>query len=210
MTMAIREALQAERHVALAALVAGFLSRSPYSDPIRVRSEGFGSKAYRADGETFAALFERFRAMQPDDLLAAAAGVAGDAVSLERHQADQPPMANAGVAALVNAISYERLELALDDHFDPDDFFKRASAKVALDAIAEMGVDKGKAKKKPDLAALAAAGAREKGWLPVQLRTAHYAGPGPAWTPAALEDEGPADRLDDEGYGEDQAAEGDD
>lgn len=190
MTLAVREALQAERHIALAALVAGFLGNSPWSDPIRVQNEGFGNKHRRGE-ETFAGAFERLKAFSPEDLLAAAAGVAGETVSLESYGApDRHPMTLPGTAALANAIDPGRLALALAANFDAEDFFKRASMKVALDAIAEMGVE-AKPKKKPEAVKAASDGARQTGWLPRQLRTMHYAGPGKPWSPADVEDEGP-------------------
>jgi ParB family chromosome partitioning protein len=204
LTLAVQEAMVDERHVALAALLAGFLCSDRWNAPVHVSSSGYGAAAIRGD-EEFADLFARFQGMTIDDLLAVVGRVTSGAIGLESHNASHPPLSKAAPAAVANAIDGERLELALRSHFDPEDFFKRASAGVALAAIAEMGLDKGKASRKPDLVAIVVAGARQKGWLPMQMRTAHYAGPGAKSTPAPLgaepEDLGDVED-DDEDLGE--------
>jgi ParB family transcriptional regulator, chromosome partitioning protein len=68
---------------------------------------------------------------------------------------------------------------ALLAQFNAEDYFKSAPAALSIAAMTDI---KGKGlalpKKKPDLAALAAAEAKRTGWLPRELRTSHYDGPG--------------------------------
>lgn len=64
---------------------------------------------------------------------------------------------------------------AMQSLFDPEDFFARSPARVAIDAMVEMvGRNPCISKKKADIAGLAASYAKRHGWLPAPLRHAAY------------------------------------
>lgn len=178
MTKAAREAIQSDGKLALAALLAGFAARSgDYGVPVKVDHSGLMPKT---DRENYDTAFERYRAMTVDELLVVAAGVAGMAMNLLRNYAKDIPMKAAGVATLLNAIDPATMNAALVRNFDAEDFFKRASAAVAMAAWVEMGglASDMNLKKAPAIKAAAAEKAKATGWLPPELRTAHYDGPG--------------------------------
>lgn len=178
MTKAAREAIQSDGKLALAALLAGFAAK--YHDgnvPVRVSTSGL---LPASGGEAYDVAFDRYRAMSIDELLVVAGGVAGMAMNLLRNFASDIPMKAAGVATLLNAIDPPTMNAALVRNFDAEDFFKRASAAVATAALREIfpAAPATLPKKKPELAAMAAIAAAENRWLPPEMRTAHYDGPG--------------------------------
>lgn len=80
------------------------------------------------------------------------------------------------IAALVAALPGDIYLKAMREQFNPVDYFGRCSAKVIIAAMGDMHTDGVDPKaKKPALAELAAADAKAKGWLPVELRHPAYA-----------------------------------
>lgn len=174
MTTAAAEAIGSETHIALAALLAGFGISDRHAAPVRVSHEGLFGQGNYEDRETYAARFDRYRAMSAEDLLKAAAGVVSQTLNL--HVADRAPLKDAGVAGLLNAIDGEAMNEALVRAFDPADYFKRAPMAFAQAALKEMpGKTATIPRKKADVAKLAAEEASKQGWLPAEMRTAHYA-----------------------------------
>ena len=183
LTLAIRKALEHEPIVGLAALLAGLLASEPYA-PIKVRANGHGTAAY-GEREAYASAFRRVLAMTDADCLALAAGLAGTATDMVRHSAQQPPLADEGIATLIGAMSGMHVHEAITAAFDAEDYFKSVSRAVILHALGEAGLagegDRKAAKMpKAELVAFATAGLPQRGWLPPELRTVHYAGPGRA------------------------------
>lgn len=181
LTEALGEALADEPTVALAALLAGFVTTS-WDKPIKVTVNGSASRGL-SKGESFAAAFERILAMRMDDRLGLAAAIAGEAVDVVRSNKSDAPLQEEGIGRLARAIDGERLTMALLSRFDATDYFKSVPRALILAALKEAGLagegDQKAAKMgKPELVAFAAAALVERGWLPPELRTVHYAGPG--------------------------------
>lgn len=181
LTLAIRKALEHEPIVGLAALLAGLLASEHYA-PIKVRANGHGTAAY-GEREAYATAFRRVLAMTDADRMTLAAGLAGTATDMVRHSAQQPPLADEGIATLVGAMSGMHVHEAITAAFDADDYFKSVSRAVILHALGEAGLagegDRKAAKMpKAELVAFATTSLPQRGWLPPELRTVHYAGPG--------------------------------
>lgn len=179
-TLATRTALTQEPRLGLVALLAGFLSGGSYGDPIRVRHEGHDHHATR-EREPFATTFERLSLMSDVDLFAIAAGIAGQAVEMRVQTADRPPFhENNGLLAA--AIDAANMYAALRETFDAPDYFGSASKPLVVQAIREAVNDdearKAEKMKKAELVEFALANVPQTGWLPPQLRTANYPGPG--------------------------------
>lgn len=81
----------------------------------------------------------------------------------------------ADAAAVVAALPGKAYLEAMRSMFDPADYFKRASAAVATEALEEMAVPFERGARKAQLAEAASAAAAEQGWLPVELRHPDYA-----------------------------------
>lgn len=181
LTAAARQAIVATPHAALAALVATISRRRPYPEQpvmVSVANGSYGS----ADQESFASVFTRLLTMDADDLIAAACAAMAPSVSLyvRRHDGDFADH----TAALLDAMDGEALSAALVESFDADDYFKSAPKALTIDAIREAVNDdearKANKMKKAELVAFALANVPKTGWLPPELRTSHYAGPGAA------------------------------
>lgn len=181
-TLATRVALQEEPRLGLAALLAGFMAHRHMAtdSPIRVYHEGFG-KAYGGEKESFADAFRRLSDMTDQDLIKVAAGIASEAVHLERHNVGRLPFDdNAG--PLAAAIDPARITAALQQNFDAQDYFTSASKPIVVQAIRE-AVNEDEARKaekmkKADRAEFAMKNVAPTGWLPPELRPATYSGPG--------------------------------
>lgn len=82
---------------------------------------------------------------------------------------------------IANTISPKVMNAALRKTFDAKDFFARAPKAVTLAAITEaVNADEARKlanKKRAEIAAFATANVTKTGWLPKELRTAHYDGP---------------------------------
>jgi ParB family chromosome partitioning protein len=85
--------------------------------------------------------------------------------------------------AIADGIAPKVMNAALRKAFDPKGYFAGVSKGLALAAITE-GVNADEArkvsnKKKGEIAKAALANVPKTGWLPKELRTAHYDGPKP-------------------------------
>ncbi|MER8387283.1 ParB/RepB/Spo0J family partition protein [Mesorhizobium sp. M1380] len=181
-TLAVRQALQQEPRVGLIALLAGFMThRRMHSDsPVRVYHEGFAKKNGE-DKESFASVFSRLSDMTDQELFAAAAGCAAEAVHMERPHNGRMPF-DADAAPLAASIKPDLLAVALQETFDAADYFGGASKPFVIQAIREAINDEEARKadkmKKADLTAFALANVPQTGWLPPELRAPTYSGPG--------------------------------
>lgn len=179
LTLAARDAIAARPQVALAALVAALQSnRWDHEQPINASIAG--ALIQGTERPDFADAFEALLKLDISELAIAATAVAAQAVNMHRTLPGAPRSEN---MALLNAMDPEALSAALVRHFDPDDYFKSAPIPVIIGAIEEtmsggstMTTLQGK--KKKDLVEMAMQQVVPMGWLPVELRTAAYAGPG--------------------------------
>lgn len=178
-THATREALTAEPRLGLVALLAGFHVSSHYG-PVKVQTTGLTGHSID-HSDTFAAVFERLSKATDEELFAIAAGIAGQALDLQVQEAARTAFGNVG-GELAAAIDAEALGGALARTFDAADYFGAVSKPLILAAIAEAVGDEESEKqakaKKPDLVEYATKNVPGTGWLPKELRTANYSGPG--------------------------------
>ena len=185
LTLAARDVVAGDPQFALAVIIATMESTG---SPCRLKSEGFGRSPYDGGGSAaFAKALETALGLSPAEKLAAIAVVAGGALDLTLRTAELSygGTNEKGIRALADALAPAKMGAALRERFDAADFFARASAQVAEIALKDMGVEKpAGTKKKADLATFAAQKATEEGWLPKDLRTAHYDGPGSKAKPA--------------------------
>lgn len=80
-------------------------------------------------------------------------------------------------AALAAALPANDVQRELSMAFDAGGYFKSVNADACEDAIREMGGRDKKPAKKAALVGIAVALQKTTGWLPTELRTAHYVGP---------------------------------
>lgn len=162
--------------VLLAAIAPGYVR------PVRISVSGLrGASSVAAFDSDFDDRLAVVRQWTPEEKRVAIGKVAAAAIDLTTHNASQPPMDDEDVAALVNLIDPGAMRAALIETFDAEDYFGSVSTSVARAAYAEMtGKTLMASAKKAEVASMAAARAKETGWLPAELRTAHYDGPGAA------------------------------
>lgn len=184
-TLATRAALVEEPRVGLVALLAGHVHGGTYGNPIRVRKDGYGAPAYdpyktEKEKEPFSAIFDRLNKMDDAELFRIAADIAGNALDMQVHNAGNQPFA--GSEAMAAAMSPERFNAAILEAFDAADYFTGVSAALVCEAIADcFGADAAKKwakEKKKAVTVFAIANIPPKGWLPRELRTSAYTGPG--------------------------------
>jgi ParB family chromosome partitioning protein len=178
LTQAARDAITTDPHVGLAALLAG-LSASLHGQPVKVSASGMaGARVAPTD---FAASLSAFLAMPDSELVAAAAQAAIATLDMTVINASNPPLGVTNNATLADALPAEAMNQALRDRFDAADYFAGAAIPIVLRAIGEaLNADearKAEKLKKADLVTFALANVPPTGWLPPELRTAHYAGP---------------------------------
>jgi ParB family chromosome partitioning protein len=179
LTAAAKGAIVDHPHTALAALVAG-LQCSMYGIPVQVRAEGLLKEGREI--EDFSAVFERLRGMTDAEIMAAAAHEVSFCLDMQRHSADDPPLATPMFLSFCDALDEESsLQASLLSGFDAEDYFKTVARPFAIAAIAE-AVNPDEARKaeklrKPDLVKFAIENVIPTGWLPPELRTSGYAGP---------------------------------
>lgn len=183
LTLATQDALATDGRTALAGLLAALAAGYTSNAPLKVRLDGMGSGELgepTSFSDTLAFLLER-----PTDSLVEMLGAAlGRALDLKSFNAFAAPLDKAQSAALVNTLPAEVMNRALRDRFDAEDYFGSVAKPLSLKAIEEaIGPDEARQAgkfKKADLVAYAKANVVPTGWLPPELRTAHYDGPAPA------------------------------
>lgn len=171
-----------KRNVALAALIAGFNSDDK---AVSVSERGLAGK--KATGmpkqvKFVTAFYDALALPTPQQLLALDA-IISRSLDFQVFHSDHKPLADDGVRALCDEISPPHMERALLKAFDADDYFESVSKPMCLGALREIGMrDEGikalSTTAKAVLAKHVAKQARDHKWLPPELRTKHYAGPG--------------------------------
>jgi hypothetical protein len=96
----------------------------------------------------------------------------------DQRGSDWPIEVGAIADAMARRMPSDRIEREIAKVFDAEAYFKRINAEACREALVEMGQPRNHPKKKPDLVALCAERAGKLGWLPRELRTPHYRGPG--------------------------------
>jgi len=184
LTKASRLALPVDIDLALAALCAGFGSDHVIKVEERGHVDGrsrYGDGAGRKPTGNFEKLLDQFRKATREQNLAHLAKVAGTAVDMVTFSAHRPPLKDKNNAALCAAIPAKTMNAALREAFDAKNYFDSVSKPMVLAAIAE-AVNEDEARKlqgkpKGEVAKFAVANVPKTGWLPKELRTAHYDGP---------------------------------
>lgn len=183
LTFAAAEAIVADPELALAAVIAGFVS---HGSEVAVREDGLAGKrafATRRDGKAepkeldFAEALHSARGKGIASKLAWLAEICAAALNFQTFNRDHHAMAEDGVKALCDAIPAGPMATALLKHFDAKDYFTSAAAGIVKGALTEMGEAYPATAKKPALAQMAIDEQKLRGWLPKELRTVHYDGP---------------------------------
>jgi len=180
-TEAIRDAIVLEPRIGFIALLAGFMADDYGIKPVKVSHQGMQKNGGERGETSFSAAFERLSGMSDSDLFECAAAVAASALDIRSQSSNSMPFKehNGTLAAELDA---GNTYVALRQRFDAEDYFKSVSKEFLLKAIAEAINDdearKAASLKKPELVAFALANVPDTGWLPIELRTSHYPGPG--------------------------------
>lgn len=180
LTTATKVAIAKEPLVALAAVLAGFASEDK---TVSVIEKGLTTKRlpYGRRLPAFASVFAIARKKNRDQLLCDLAQVAGEALDFETNNSTRPPLKKDGVASICNVLKPADLNKAIRAAFDAKDYFKAVARSIIVSATAEsMGADHARnvgKMTKAEAAKFAVANIPKTGWLPSQLRTAHYDGP---------------------------------
>lgn len=177
LTWATVDALKVQPKVALPAILAGFATHQG----VKVSERGL--KTRQGSGHTsgsFANSFAMMQALTQERQLEKLAEIAGAAIDFQVHHANNAPLKQPFAAALCGALPGINAELR--KHFDAKDYFGSVNKAMCLKAIAEaVNADEARkigGKPKADVTKFAIANVPKTGWLPPELRTTHYDGPG--------------------------------
>lgn len=179
-TNATAAALMQEPRIGLIALLAGFVAGGTWGQPVRVSTNGIGSRGAR-EIESFNSAFKRLSAMSDGELFRLAAGVAAQSLDMQRPNGGQVAFDKTSIA-MVGAIDADRMTAALREAFDAEDYFNSVAKTFVITAIREAINDdearKADKLKKKELVEFALANVPQTGWLPPELRAPTYSGPG--------------------------------
>lgn len=191
-TKATQQALAEEPRLGLIALLAGFLTKRDHYTatdtlPITAYHQGFEHEKNRPE-ERFEDAFQRLLILSDAEQFALAAKIAASALSLQLGYSTWLPFDKA-VNPLVSVMNETRLNAALRQHFDAEDYFGGAPKSFTIQAISE-AINEDEARKaeklkKAELVEYALKNVVPTGWLPIELRTPNYDGPRAAVDPDA-------------------------
>ncbi len=186
MTVALSKAVAANPGVALSMLLATLNVKltSYHASPVMLSGQPWRGIALErksiAESEMdWAGHFAGAQSMDIEDQIKALSGLVASLVDLRQTRNGTPASSSRdpAVAAIASALFGGAVQNSIKDAFDPATYFDKVPAALIDEACAEMSEPALKGKKKEKVEA-AAALAREYGWLPPELRTIHYAGPG--------------------------------
>lgn len=187
LTRAAQAALPTDIDLALAALCAGFGA----DKVVKVDQRGHigsGKASAPLTKGNFGKLLAQFSRQTRDQNLAHLAKVAGIAVDMVVNHAGSPPLKKTETAALCAAIPAKVMNEELRKAFDARNYFDSVSRALALEAITEaVNADEARrlqGKTKGEVAGFAVTNVPKTGWLPKEMRTANYDGPGRQKKPA--------------------------
>lgn len=181
LTVAAKRAIATDPDLALAAIVAGFAS----GRVVKVQHTGFDPKRPNynvARGNAkFETEFAELRKESRDGLLKILASIVGDALDMTVTHASRPPLKDKGAALLCDAIPAPPMNDMLRAQFDAKDYFGSVAKPLILEAVTE-AINEDEARRiqnkpKAEIVKFAVANVPKTGWLPKELRTAHYDGP---------------------------------
>lgn len=174
LTAAASEAIASHTQVAVPALIAGF-SSAGHGDVIVVDQEKHRRRA------SFAAAFQEASKKPLSAQAAMLAQIVGGLVNMNVSHIDHGPLRNPGILSVCEALGAP-LYATLKKHFDAKEYFNSVNRHIALKQLQEMfgkGYQAAWEKEKKDkIAKIAVTKAKETGWLPPELRTSFYGGPG--------------------------------
>jgi ParB family chromosome partitioning protein len=190
LTLAAAEAIDQDADLALVVMLATLHQGFAEYDAVRIQISGLRKPKTRTlPRETFAETVERMRGMKLGELQTLFAEAIGDALDLDvltRQRGTRDPDAG---AVICDATSPEIMAAALRKHFNAADYFERASKAHGLTALREACGDtiakQWANRKRGEIAATCVELVTKTGWLPPELRTAHYKSPTPAASPVA-------------------------
>jgi ParB family chromosome partitioning protein len=181
LTAAAAKTLAGDGALALAALLAGFASGGQV---VCVRETGLATKqaGYVRPRSTFEGALRNYLDGGHAAMMESLAQVAAKAIDMQARHIRIAPLKDSANVALLGAMDPTIFAKAMREAFDDKDYFNCVSKAVALKAIAE-AVNPDEARKldgkpKAEVTKFAITNVPKSGWLPPELRTVHYTGPG--------------------------------
>jgi ParB family chromosome partitioning protein len=178
--------------VALSLALAGLSSSS--HGPIRLEERGLatirGENGTNDEDERpdITRALPSFVKLSTKDKLAALARIVGRAMDFQTQSAEQLPLDEDDAPAIIKLLDGKILNAELRKLFAAEDYFKGVSGDLRLKAIREMDPQQepaaAKAKKAAQVTIAVQCFSKSKDWLPLELRTTHYAGPAEKKAPA--------------------------
>ena len=180
-TLAAAKSLLQDPRIAVALLLAG-MDSSGWDNPMKARVEGMAhAEMNLLSGSQFQDKLKNALKLDQKGQESLLAGAAACAVDMVCRNANGLPTETKFGTAVLEAITAELFNPAIQESFDAEDYFKSVNAVAVKAAITDvLGLEEtNKApKKKADLIAFALTNLKDSGWLPPELRTVHYDGPG--------------------------------
>lgn len=176
LSAAVADVLLAKPDLALAALLAGFLADG--TGAVNVNSSAVDFQ----DREDFHVAFNRTVKMPRDKIISNLVAIAAKSTSLESYfQLGKHALSDEETIAFCKALPAKELNDAIVKHFDLTNYCHLAPKPLLLKAIEEAFNKEATVplqdKSKKEIAEFAIKELPKKGWLPVEMRTAHYKGP---------------------------------
>lgn len=180
LTRAAERVMRRSPSTAYAALIAGALSGSPQ---VSIQMTGLfnrGSRLSVSFVNSFASMLKAKEAEIDGEI----AGLVAGALNFFENEAATAPMARKETAAVVNALDPKEMLAAIREAWDAKDYFAAISGAMRKRAVREcLGEDQertmGKLAKDGQIK-WCVTNVPKTGWLPPELRTAHYDGPSAA------------------------------
>jgi len=182
LTRAAAEAVVSAPDLAVQFLLIGLLAVGYGGTSVKLRPEGLGARNLTRDMKAPAAIAAVLK-MSPAERMTLLAEHIGAAFDFTSFNKDYRPLKNDPVAQFIcNTIKPDALSKALQTAFDPGMYFPRIAAPLILKAIGEAVNEDEERRvsklKKKEIVAFALANVPKTRWLPPELRTSHYDGPG--------------------------------
>jgi ParB family transcriptional regulator, chromosome partitioning protein len=191
LTVATAAALAKDPKVAIPALIAGFTGME---SSVKVSENGIRTdqrKKGHYDGKgNFVSAFEVLLKAPPARQTEALCAITADALDFKIHSADRKPLKDKPVTVLIDALDGKSVNAELRRCFMAKDYFEGISKAMCFAAITEAlgdgykGSNLTASSKSAEVAKFAIANVPKTGWLPPELRTSHYDGPGAKAAPA--------------------------
>ncbi|CAN7308052.1 ParB/Srx family N-terminal domain-containing protein [Phyllobacterium sp. LjRoot231] len=179
-TEAMRDAIVLDPRIGLIALLAAHMTNDYSTKPVKASHEGWAKSRERGE-ISFTSAFELLCNKSDEGLFEVAAEIAAAALDIVSQNPHSMPFKD-GNGVLAAELDAGNTYVALRGRMDYEDYFKSVPKAFVMKAIVEaLNEDEARkvaSLKKPDLAAFALANVPPTGWLPVELRTVHYSGPG--------------------------------